>query len=231
MALVTLLVAAPVSGAEQGKHLFILSGQSNMERLNPDESFRPTIVGKFGTDNVIVIKDSLGGQPIRRWYKNWKPAQGDEPKATGDLYDRLMNKVKAAIKDQNIKTVTFIWMQGERDARESLGDVYAASLAGLLGQLKNDMQRQDINFVIGRISDFDLDNKNYPHWTKVREAQVKFAESNKRYAWIDTDDLNDGVNQEGKEIKNDLHMSVEGYKTLGRRFAEKAIALIGNNPS
>lgn len=32
----------------------------------------------------------------------------------------------------------------------------------------------------------------------------------------------------GKEIEIDLHMSAEGYKILGSRFAEKAIGLIDN---
>jgi len=41
-----------------------------------------------------------------------------------------------------------------------------------------------------------------------------------------TDDLNDGKNIKRKEIKDDLHYSVKGYKTLEKRFAEKAIALI-----
>ena len=80
-----------------------------------------------------------------------------------------------------------------------------------------------------RINDFDLKNLNYKHWTKIREIQVKFAESNDKFSWINTDDLNDGYNKKGDSINNDLHMSVEGYKTLGKRFAEKAIELIVNN--
>jgi hypothetical protein len=34
------------------------------------------------------------------------------------------------------------------------------------------------------------------------------------------------VNRNGKAIQNDLHYSAEGYKTLGRRFAESALKLI-----
>ncbi|MGQ1786182.1 sulfatase-like hydrolase/transferase [Saccharicrinis sp. GN24d3] len=55
------------------------------------------------------------------------------------------------------------------------------------------------------------------------------AESDARFEWINTDDLNDGLNSKGLEIKNDLHMSVEGYKLMGKRFAEKAIQLVKNN--
>lgn len=221
------IIEQALANASQRKtHLFILSGQSNMAGLDPKISFTPTVETAFGKDNVIVVKDAQGGQPIRRWYKKWKPAKGDEPKATGDLYDRLMTKVNVTIEGKNIQTVTFVWMQGERDAREKHGQVYAASFKGLLDQLRQDLGRKDINFVIGRISDFDMGNKRYPHWTKVRKAQVAVAQADPRGEWVDTDDLNDGKNRKGKQISNDLHYSVQGYKTLGKRFADKAIALI-----
>ncbi|WP_372895068.1 sialate O-acetylesterase [Stieleria sp.] len=212
-----------------GKHLFILSGQSNMQGHRPDEAFTPAVKEALGEDNVIVVQDALGGQPIQRWFKDWKAPDGSQPKTTGDLYDRLMGKVTPAIEGVDLASVTFIWMQGERDAKMKWGDVYQASLVGLYRQLSQDLGRDDVNFVIGRLSDFDLDNKKYPHWTRVRDIQVSVAESNSRFAWIDTDDLNDGKNRSGKSIQNDLHYSGEGYKTLGKRFAENAVRLIREN--
>ena len=62
------------------KHLFILSGQSNMAGLDPKISFIPVAEEEFGHDNIIVIKDSQNGHPIRRWHKTWKPLEGDTPK-------------------------------------------------------------------------------------------------------------------------------------------------------
>ncbi len=155
--------------------------------------------------------------------------QGDTPKAQPDLYDSLMKKVNPAIKGLQIKTVTFIWMQGERDAQEALGDVYEKSLLGLYKQLSHDLKRSDVNFIIGRLSDFDMKNTTYPHWTMLREIQVKVGESNPRFAWVNCDDLNDGFDRSGKAIQNDLHMSGAGYITLGTRFAEQAILLIKTN--
>ena len=228
LSLMTLIISSCVS-KQEGKHLFILSGQSNMARLKPEESFTPVIKEKFGEENVIVVKDALGGQPIRRWYKDWKPLEGNEPKAQPDLYDTLMTKVYSAIENKKIATITFIWMQGERDAKEKLGEVYEESLTGLYRQLSNDLERKDINFVIGRLSDHDMLNKKCPHWTMIRDIQVKVAESNPRFDWINTDDLNDGVYRRGKEIKNDIHMSAEGYVIMGKRFADKSIKLIENN--
>ena len=224
--LILLLSVSLVNAAEKGKHLFILSGQSNMVGLNPDLSFTPTVVEKFGEDNVIVVKFAQGGKPIRRWYKKWKPAKGDEPQSTGDLYDRLMSMVNTAIKGNKIETVTFVWMQGERDAKDKHDQVYAKSLNGLINQLSEDLGRNDVNFVIGRLSDCVM---NSSHWVAIREAQMKVAEGSKRGAWVDTDDLNDGINKKGKKVKNDLHYTVEGYKILGKRFAEKSIELYSKN--
>lgn len=208
------------------KHLFILSGQSNMAGLKPEESFIPAVEKEFGKENVIVIKSAQGGQPIRRWFKEWKDAAGNKPAKNGDLYDVLMSKVKPAVKDQKLASVTFLWMQGERDAKEKHGEVYKASFSGILEQVKKDLGLKELNFVIGRLSDFDMENKKYPHWTKVRDVQVELATESANGEWVDTDDLNDGKNRQGKEIKNDLHYSAEGYVTFGNRLAEKAIGLI-----
>jgi acetyl esterase/lipase len=208
------------------KHLFLLSGQSNMARFKPEKVFIPAVEAEFGKDNVIVIKDAQGGQLIRRWYKGWKSAAGEVPESTGDLYDRLMQKVRPAIEGLEIKTVTFIWMQGEADAKASDGEVYAASLAGIIDQLRTDLKHQEINVVIGRLSDFGMDNQKCPHWTMIRDVQMAFTDSNPRYEWVDTDDLNDGADRQGRTRPNALHYSAEGCDILGRRYAQKAIALI-----
>ena len=229
LALFTLVTMSNVNADEQGKHLFILSGQSNMKGLQPEISFTPAVESELGKDNVIVVLDAESAQPIRRWYKNWKPKEGNGPKITGDLYDRLMKKVSAATKGKKLQTVTFVWMQGETDASQQHGEVYAVSLKGLLDQLSNDLGRNDINFVIGRISDFCLENEECFHWTLVRKAQIEVAEADPHGTWVNTDDLNDGKNRKGKEVKNDLHYSAEGYITLGKRFAEESVALIKKN--
>jgi hypothetical protein len=220
-ALLALGCVSSVNAADKVKHLFILSGQSNMANLDPSTSFTPALEKAFGKENVVVVKDAQKGQPISRWYKKWKPTQGDAPATTGDLYDRLMKQVNGATKDDKFATVTFIWMQGERDAKDNQGEVYAASLKGLIAQLSEDLKRKDINFVIGRLSDSGLVGKGNPQWNVVRKAQVEVAEAYSRGAWVDTDDLNGD--------KNDLHYTEDGYKKLGERFAEKSIGLIKKN--
>ena len=206
------------SAAEKKVRLFILSGQSNMAGLDPKVSFTPAVEQAFADDAVIVVKHAAGGQPIRRWYKKWElPAGAAEAKGAtknGDLYDQLMQAVTKAVGDKQPDTVVFVWMQGERDAKAGWQAAYYDALRGTIEQLRTDLKRPEIAVVIGRLSDHLKGNAN---WDAVRSAQEKVATEEKLAAWVDTDDLN------GKE---GLHYTKEGYAELGKRFAERSIALI-----
>lgn len=225
---VLVLLAAVVSirAAEAGQtRLFILSGQSNMEGLDPEEAFTPALRKAFPADEIIVAKHAQSGQPIRRWYADWKSASGEDPQVRkgqkGDLYDKLLVEVKKALEGKpRPETVVFVWMQGEADTHVAdMADVYKDTLKAVISNLRRDLERPDMRFVIGRISDF----AKYPEGSKtVREAQVAVAESDPLGAWIDTDDLN-GSN-------NALHYMGEGKRQLGERFAEKAIQLLSSPP-
>lgn len=201
-----------------------------MAGMNPEISFTPAVTKAFGKENVIIVKNAHSGQSIRSWAKTNHetppPTSGRVPEVRGNLYEPLISSVKAAIKGESIKTITFIWMQGESDLNNTAYDAY---LKEVLKQLQTDLAFKDINLVIGRISDNGLDQQNRLGGRKyIRKTQVEFAESHPRGAWVDTDDLNDKKQADGKII-HDLHYTPEGYKTLGERFAKKAIALILHN--
>lgn len=224
--LVALFHLAPLESSLSGegkKHLFILSGQSNMAGHRPEEAFIPAVEEAFGKENVIVIQDAQGGQPIQRWYKAWKDPKGEAPETTGDLYERLMGKVNQKIEGEGLASVSFFWMQGERDAKMLWASVYEESLMGLYQQMSEDLGRDDIIFVIGRLSDNGIGKEQ---WDQIRVIQVKVADSDDKFAWVDTDDLNDGKNRKGREIKDDLHYSSEGYRIFGERMAAEAIQRI-----
>lgn len=215
-----------VPETQKGKHLFILSGQSNMAGLNPDISFAPAVTKALGKDRVVVVKDAHSGQSIRSWCKSNHevppPTTGRVPKVRGEHYGPLMKKVKAEIEGQTLQTVTFVWMQGESDLNNTAYDAY---LKELLDQLQEDLTFRDINLVIGRISDCGLDReKRLEGRLNIRRIQQEFAEAHPRGAWVNTDDLNDRT-QDGKTFQ-DLHYTPEGYRVLGQRFAKKAIVLV-----
>ena len=207
--------SAPASTGVKAR-LFILSGQSNMARFDPDVSFTPALKKAFPGDEIIVVKSAQGGQPIARWYKGAKATELRKGSTqVGDLYDVMMTKVHAAIKGKTIDTVVFVWMQGEPNAKLGSAGTYEASLRGLIKQLRDDLKRPDTAFVIGRLSEF---KKGEAGWDTVRAAQVKVADDDPRGAWVDTDKINDG--------KVALHYSQKGYAEMGRRFAAKSVELL-----
>ena len=208
--------------AATGKHLFILSGQSNMAGMDPKASFTPAVEKQYGKQQVIVVKHARGGQPIRRWYKQWQPSSGQpvsKPESRGDLYDALMTAVGKAIEGQEIRSVTFVWMQGERDAKTNEVAVYKDSLKGLVQQIRDDLKRDDVNVVIGKLGSGQLDGRAWSeNWAKLRNVQEEACSEDPRWMLIDCDDL---------EMKKDqLHFTPEGYKGMGQRFADAAIKLI-----
>lgn len=226
--LCTLPVAADVKTA---RHLFILSGQSNMTG-NLVKGFTATVEEAFGKENVTIVMSMKSGRGLRYWCSDYRYSDNHKPSEqektdNGSLYQPLIDAVQTAAGDKSFDTVTFIWMQGESDAGKSRADVYAENFLQLWSRLKTDLKRERMPFVIGRISDHDMKNEKFPEWTKMREVQVKLAESQADGAWIDTDDLNDVA--QAKPGADTLHYGKEEAVTLGERFAAKAIEMIGTS--
>ncbi len=227
----TVLILANNAGAEESEnHLFILSGQSNMTG-GLEASFAQAVEGVFGNQNVTVVRSSKSGRGIRFWDEHYQfpsnykfPGKGAPEKKHfqqhGQLYGPLIQAIQSATQDQSYDTITFIWMQGESDAGRGLEEVYEQSFLRLLGRLKTDLKRDDLNFVIGRLSDAQMDNA---HWRNVRKVQVKLGEDHEMGAWINTDDLNGG---EADKPGGDVHYPQAKIKILGERFAAKAVELI-----
>jgi hypothetical protein len=230
LSLVTLAVSlssAPAAAGD-GQHLFILTGQSNMREPLPS-SFKQAVSEVFGKDNVVVVTVGWPSQPIKMWHKGWTPPEGMEdpnPDKNGTLYDDVMRAVRKAIAGTQVASVTLVWMQGEEDARAGWGSVYERSFRGVLDQLATDLGVTRINFVLGRINDYWLPCHGLKDGDVVRSAQVALAEAGPHGAWIDTDDLNTGVNPWGGYSEVDGHFPPAGYRVMGRRFARKACQLI-----
>ncbi|MEM6257721.1 MAG: sialate O-acetylesterase [Planctomycetota bacterium] len=226
---IVLLCCTPLASADiepdAGRHLFMLSGQSNMTPMLA-KSFRRCMAETLGRANIVVAHTGHPGQPIKRWYKDWRPPAGmtdDKPESNGKLYDALMRGVERAVKGGPIATVTFIWMQGEADADRGWGSVYADSFMGLLEQLKRDLEVDRINFVAGRINEFWLEKQD---GELMRQVLQSLGEDHANGDWVDTDDLNRGVNPWGGYSFEDGHYPPSGYVVMGQRFAKAACRLI-----
>jgi len=219
-------LSASADTKKTGKHLFILSGQSNMTGTVKG-AFAARVAERFGKENAAVVIRMKSGRGIRFWVADYRQPTGlglTEKKmgSNGMEYKPLIETALAAAKDQSFDTVGFIWMQGESDANNRLSEVYEESFLKLVKQLEKDLDRDDLYFVIGRINDYALSRPDNEHWHRVRETQVKLGKTPGN-AWIDTDDLNGG---DVNKPDGDIHFPREGAVILGQRFADKAIELI-----
>ena len=210
---------------KSGNHLFVLSGQSNMTG-GLKAGFVKTVEDTFGKDKVVVVHHSKSGRGIRFWDKDYEfpenyrfPGKGVPSERTklqhGQEYGPLIEKAREAYEGKPFDTVTFVWMQGESDGGRGLAPAYEKSFLRMLNRIKNDLERKDVAFVIGRINDSRMSD---PNWTAMRKVLVKLAENTEHGEWIDTDDLS--------EPENGVHFPKESYPILGSRFAQKAITLI-----
>ncbi|MDA7516044.1 sialate O-acetylesterase [Akkermansiaceae bacterium] len=165
-----LVFIAPVCAGEKktGKHLFILSGQSNMTGA-VKAAFTAHVEEQYGKENSVVVMRMKSGRGIRFWVADYnQPADRglNEKKMTsnGMEYKPLLETALAAVKAQSFDTVGFIWMQGESDANNRLSEVYEESFLKLVGQLRKDLKRVDLYYVIGRINDYATKNDQHENF-------------------------------------------------------------------
>jgi len=220
-------IATACAGEQKtGKHLFILSGQSNMTGTVKG-AFEARVAERFGVENAIVVIRMKSGRGIRFWVADYgqptdRGLTEKKMSSNGMEYKPLIETALAATKNESFDTVGFIWMQGESDANNRLSKLYEESFVKLIKKLKKDLNRDDLYFVIGRINDYARSRLDNTDWIQVREAQVKLGKT-KGNGWIDTDDLNGG---DANKPDGDIHFPKKGAVILGQRFADKAIELI-----
>ena len=228
------LLAGFLPAAEKPVHLFILSGQSNMAHLDPATDFLPEAQTSLPGAEVVCIKVAVVGEPIRRWLPEWDriaaAAQLEQRNEQGPVYYEqiLAEFQKLQARHPAFVSITLCWMQGERDAKTGLAAAYEQALTQLLANLRRDLRCSAMNVVIGRLSDHAPGEGMQAGWDAVRAIQMKVARETPRGAWVDTDDLNDKL-EDGKPV-NDLHYTKAGYALFGQRLARQGVRLIRGEP-
>lgn len=207
-----------------GRHLFLLSGQSNMTG-SLEAGFRAVVQREMGEDKVAVVRHNKPGRGIRFWVADYElpashPLSGKLQAGNGEEFPKLVAAARSAGDPKAFASVTLVWMQGESDANRDLAAAYGKSFRTLLDRLKTELGISTLHFVIGRISDHGLHGEQAEGWKSMRKVQQELAEADPLGAWIDTDDLNGG---DETHPQGELHYPAAQYAPLGARFAEAAI--------
>jgi hypothetical protein len=195
-----------------------------------EKGFTDVMTQKLGKNQVSIVRHCKPGRGIRFWVKDYHLPNGhamvnlSKDMSNGEEYPKLLATALSAGDAKGFASVTFIWMQGESDAGRDLGVAYSHSFKTLTQMLKTDLGLKQMNIVIGRISDYGLhDQKKAQGWKMMRAVQMEIAAADEHSAWVDTDDLNGGdENNPG----GDIHYPKDEYPKLGARLAEKALEFL-----
>lgn len=214
----------PGESSAPSRHLFLLSGQSNMTG-GLEAGFREVVHRELGQANVAIVRQNKPGRGIRFWVEDYQvpeshPYHGKLESGNGEEFPKLLAAARSAGDPKAFATVTLVWMQGESDANRGLAATYADSFHKLTSRLKKELGIGKMNFVIGRISDHGLHGDTTAGWQAMRKVQMELADSDPLGAWIDTDDLNGG---DEKNTQGELHYPGSQYPKLGARLAGAAI--------
>ena len=236
IAITSSLLISWFSASAEETHLFILSGQSNMARMKPEAGFLPEAQKLLPGAEVVHVKIASPGKPIRNWLAEWDELatehcldstaiRAEDKRQAAPYYDAILAATRPLLKKRPA-SISFVWMQGESDAKHGAEVVYEEALKALIAKLRNDLNAPEMNVVIGRISDYGSQSpkgENWPGWKAIRKAQGTFVAEDDRAALVNTDDCNGP--------RNGLHYPPEGYELMGRRMARQAAALIkGEKP-
>jgi hypothetical protein len=221
----TLFTCAPLPEGTKSR-AYALWGEIRGHRGKGDKLSHGPEVGfvrglyEKGWRNLAVIKVWAN---FPRDARTWPWAEG------GDLYkpwcafvDERLRELKE--RGYECRVVGFVWHQGIDDAiHPTLSATYESNLGALIGALRKRYADEKTPFVLARSVNSPIARRatgggERDPMAVVRRAQLAVAQSVPRCAWIDVDDLPNVVEH---------HFSAASQLIIGRRFAEKYVALVG----
>ena len=146
---------------------------------------------------IGLIPCAVGGSPLKRWGKN------------GDLYKQALARAQSVASVGTLRGV--LWHQGETDsAKEDAAVTYEARLARMITDLRADLGRPDLPFVVGQLGEF-LSLEKQPCADTVRAAIRRIPAVVAHVGYADSA----GLVHKGDE----LHFDAASSQKLGERFA------------
>ncbi len=214
-------------------------------QFGPELFFARTMAAVTPDRQTYLIKYAAGGQPLdhgwkdQHWNgdppgpgrKNFYPGTGPEDPNEGLRYTEMMARVTAGLawldaRDLPYVITGIVWMQGEQDSKHPISaGRYAQNLKRLTTRVQADLHIGPVPFVYGQVLPHEPVAERFTNRDAVRQSQANAdhasghpnAVSN---AWmVSTDGL--------PVLKDAVHYTTAGQRTLGKRFARTMLRAQG----
>jgi iduronate 2-sulfatase len=175
--------------------------------FGPEVAFGRVVADALPKDrHVAIIKFCEGGTSLK---SQWNPA------VRGKLYDQFVKHVETScrslVDDGHTYTLRgAVWHQGESDSGLPEGE-YETLLTGLVMQLRADLKREDLPFVIGEV--FDNTKRD-----RVRAAEKAVAVKMPRTAFASAEGL--------KTSDKGTHFDAGSQIELGTQMGKAMLGLL-----
>ena len=219
---------------------FKSTGEKQRERFamteysfGPEISFANGIAKAYPNETIGIIKSATGGTGILAWSPNWTIEQANRSNdgKKGDLYKKLINKVRAAQKEATIEIVGFLWQQGGKDmTKVDLAKEYFDNLNSLITGLRKDLDLPNLPVFIGcSVSKETLTSvKDSPQLQKVKKVHpgVEHVILARYQAEEQIPNVSVVVSENLEKHPKNVHYNTNGQLRLGEYYADAFIKFV-----
>lgn len=161
---------------------------------------------------VGLIPCALGGSSLDMWQRTFADERSVPSEDT--LYGNLIHRARTS--EVQVKGV--LWYQGESDAVDELSKTYLERFERFVSDVREDLSAPDLPFITVQLaSTSNMDWAGEDNWNRIREAQRLASERIPGIELVAAADL---------ARVDEIHISTEGYRVLGRRLAGAASRLV-----
>lgn len=172
--------------------------------VGPGLAFGIEMANENSDVRIGLIPCAVGGTPITAW----QPGAYDKATKTFP-YDEAVTRIEAAMKSGVVKGM--LWHQGEADSQPDKAGIYLKEFAILVDRIRSVTHNTHLPVVAGELG-------RYRELFQNMNEVFKKLPDTIRYTAV--------ASSEGLVDKGDnTHFSSASAETLGKRFAEKMIAL------
>lgn len=164
--------------------------------------------------SIALIPCAIGGSSIQQWL-------GDSIFRGVQLMHNFQEKAEFARQYGRMKGI--LWHQGESDATDERIPRYEAQLEKLVSTFRDHLEDDALPVLIGELGSYAIPKEKRAKWDKINQAIHQFAASDEHVGVVRTDDL--------KHKGDHVHFNSASQRELGRRFAEKYVEMMTQQPT